>query len=100
MMVWLGHEPLGPQGGRYGYGKLARRPFNVHDRTTSATSRSPPRLEYMYRLGRWAFWLPRQRTAACCGVGETARDACMNISAFKHAMRCMYGDGIEPVLHT
>ena len=30
MMVWLGHEPLGPQGGRYGYGKLARRLFNVH----------------------------------------------------------------------
>ena len=37
MMVWFGHEPLGPQGGRYGYGKLARRPFNVHDRITRAT---------------------------------------------------------------
>ena len=23
MVVWLGHEPLGPQGGRYGYGGLA-----------------------------------------------------------------------------
>ena len=34
MMVWLGHEPLGPQGGRYGYGKLARRLFNAHERTT------------------------------------------------------------------
>ena len=40
MMVRLGHEPLGPQGGRYGYGKLARRPFNVHDRTTRATSQT------------------------------------------------------------
>ena len=38
MMVWLGHEPLGPQGGRYGYGKLARRLFNVHVSYTGATS--------------------------------------------------------------
>ena len=42
MMIRLGHEPLGPQGGRYGYGKLARRPFNVHDRITRATSHTCP----------------------------------------------------------
>ena len=38
MMIWLGHEPLGPQGCRYGYDKHARRPFNVHEPTTRKTS--------------------------------------------------------------
>ena len=40
MTAWLGHGPLGPPGGGYGYGGLVLGPFNVHERTTRATSRA------------------------------------------------------------
>jgi hypothetical protein len=54
-------------------------------------------MDYVYRIGRSASWLPRLRTAACCGVSD-ASAGCMNISAAKHALRCMYGEGIRPLL--
>ena len=38
MTAWLGHGPLGPPGGGYGYGGLVLVPFNVSEPTTRATS--------------------------------------------------------------
>ena len=38
MTGWLGHGPLGSPGSGYSYAGLVLVPFNVHERTTNATS--------------------------------------------------------------